>query len=525
MYLTRRNIIAWLLILAAAVCWAYGYRLISDKSQYAVETTETWATTVAVEASTEITVHPSTKPEAEVNSNTDPHADETSVATTDPVLAPTSNAEASEEETVSRGRKFLGYVLCIAAVTGAMCAVFVLWQKMPLLGPDTVFLILGLRKGYWFYVRSALSGEAPIVEIVAVLVCGLLFARELYGWLRSKLSLKWCALQRLCSRCLLPQLRMLIYAAWICTAVAVFFVLNRDAQTLQMPVGNILFCILGVCCIWKYGMDLHHFQKQLANFWEGNPVAVGTGSFSADEQQLLQIRSEHEEAVKTAVTSERFKVDLISNVSHDLRTPLTSILGYGELLEKEALTEAGKEQLFRLNQKAGYMRDLVDSLFELTKVSSGVIESKREQIDLIRLLEQTIGLFDDQLAMVGLEVRRHYEFDSAPVITDGARIHQVFANLLCNAIKYALTGTRIHLDLKQTEDVYRIRMVNTASYEMDFSPEEIMQRFARGDKARSTRGSGLGLAIAQTYTQSVGGSFTVSVDGDQFSAIVTLPKK
>ena len=103
-------------------------------------------------------------------------------------------------------------------------------------------------------------------------------------------------------------------------------------------------------------------------------------------------------------------------------------------------------------------------------------------------------------------------------------MHQVFANLLGNAIKYALQGTRIYLDVTESDDSYRIRMTNTASYEMDFKPEEIMQRFARGDKARSTKGSGLGLAIAQTYTESVGGQFHVAVDGDQFSAVVTLPK-
>ena len=103
------------------------------------------------------------------------------------------------------------------------------------------------------------------------------------------------------------------------------------------------------------------------------------------------MQAQHEEAVRTAVTSERFKVELISNVSHDLRTPLTSILGYSELLQKETLTQEGQEQLRRLHQKAGYMNDLVESLFELTKVSSGVVESKKEQIDLVRLMEQTIG--------------------------------------------------------------------------------------------------------------------------------------
>ena len=194
------------------------------------------------------------------------------------------------------------------------------------------------------------------------------------------------------------------------------------------------------------------------------------------------------------------------------------------LLQKETLSPEGEEQLRLLHQKAGYMSELVESLFELTKVSSGVIEAKKEKIDLIRLLEQTTGLFDDQLTNAGLSVRRSYVSDSIPVVTDGARMHQVFANLLGNAIKYALTGTRIYLEVKETECSCLIRMMNTASYEMDFKPDEIMQRFARGDKARSTKGSGLGLAIAQTYTESVGGKFHVAVDGDQFSAIVELPK-
>ena len=253
-------------------------------------------------------------------------------------------------------------------------------------------------------------------------------------------------------------------------------------------------------------------------------ITVGDGAFARTEAQLLEVQAQHEEAVRTAVTSERFKVELISNVSHDLRTPLTAILGYSELLQKENLSPEGREQLRRLHQKAGYMGDLVEALFELTKVSSGVLEAKKEKIDLIRLLEQTVGLFDDELKQAGLSVRRSYPADSVPIVTDGGRLHQVFANLLGNAIKYALAGTRIYLEVKETGECYLVRMVNTASYEMDFKPEEIMQRFARGDKARSTKGSGLGLAIAQTYSESVGGRFQVCVDGDQFSAIVELPK-
>ena len=248
------------------------------------------------------------------------------------------------------------------------------------------------------------------------------------------------------------------------------------------------------------------------------------GPFAETEEKLKAVQSAHTEAIRQAVTGERFKVELISNVSHDLRTPLTAILGYGELLEQQPMSEEGKLQLSRLNQKAGYMRDLVDSLFELTKVSSGVLEPKREAIDLIRLMEQTIGLFDDQLTAAGLRVKRQYAMKEAALNTDGSMLHQVFANLLGNAIKYALKGSRIYLEAAETDSGYRVRMVNTASYEMDFTAEEIVQRFARGDKARSTQGSGIGLAIAQTYTEAVGGAFRIAIDGDQFSAIVTLPK-
>ena len=286
-------------------------------------------------------------------------------------------------------------------------------------------------------------------------------------------------------------------------------------------LGASALCFL---CLWKYGSDLNHFKKQLERYRQGMPIMVGNGAFAKTEEQLLDVQAQHEEAMRAAVASERFKVELISNVSHDLRTPLTSILGYSELLQKEILSSEGQEQLRRLHQKAGYMNDLVESLFELTKVSSGVAESKKDEIDLVRLLEQTIGLYDDHLIKAALSVRRSYCSDAIPIITDGARMHQVFANLLGNAIKYALPGTRIYLEVKETEIGYYIRMMNTASYEMDFKPDEIMQRFVRGDKARSTKGSGLGLAIAETYTESVGGTFRVTLDGDQFNAIVELPE-
>ncbi len=247
--------------------------------------------------------------------------------------------------------------------------------------------------------------------------------------------------------------------------------------------------------------------------------------FSALSSMLLGIQEMTEvrdAAIEEAVRNERLRVDLIANVSHDLRTPLTSILGYGNLLREENLSESGAENLALLNQKSAYMKELVDSLFELTKVSSGVLVCEKKELDLIRLIEQTAGLFEDDLQSAGLSIKRHYCRDSLPVQTDGAFLNRVLANLLQNAVKYALPGTRIHLHVTEAGKAVRIRMTNVSASELDFDPEEITERFTRGDKARTTKGSGLGLAIAKTYTEALGGAFRIEIDGDVFAAVIEL---
>ena len=524
MSLKRRNFIALILTLFAAVCWTFGQQILDDNIDGNVaETTapsEHWEGTIAT------SVYNTSIPATE-------HIEDTTIhPTTSPIPSEPAN---DIVEADYRTERMIGFVLSFAAVAAGIIAIFVLSQKNPICGPDGICLIFALLAAVYHisqsidYIVFRSTAVTLTITFGSVTVFAFLTGvRELFGWIRARFSLSWCLAHRIAKRCTTPQMSLLIFVGWIVLSLSgfsYFFAVNTRYEPVVICIFSFFTAAtLGFCCLWKYGTDLNHFKKQLDNYQHGKPITVGDGAFSQTEAQLLDVQAQHEEAVRTAVTSERFKVELISNVSHDLRTPLTSILGYSELLQKETLSPEGQEQLRRLHQKAGYMNDLVESLFELTKVSSGVLESKQDEIDLVRLLEQTIGLFDDQLTNAGLFVRRNYSSDTIPVITDGARMHQVFANLLGNAIKYALTGTRIYLEVKETESSYLVRMMNTASYEMDFKPDEIMQRFARGDKARSTQGSGLGLAIAQTYTESVGGSFRVSVDGDQFSAIVELPK-
>ena len=518
MFSKRRNLIAGMLLILGALSWTYGRSGFSVSPDTSVTETST-AVVEMTEASEGSSLSQNDTEEEEPEA---PAETATSAQGTDSVPG---------NRIPDRSRQqIIGRLLCLAGAAAAATAIFFLWQETPFFGPDGAAFLLAAARIIGLTLPD-IDGPAYLSFLLTFTV--LLCVRELWGWIRMRLSLSCCLVRRAALRCRAalpcraPQWSLLIYTGWIIAALILLFLLMvRDAFPFDAPA--LLFTALagglGILCLRKYGAELGHFMLQLDNFQNGLPIAAKEGTFGEAETQLLNLQARHEEAVRTAVTSERFKVELISNVSHDLRTPLTSILGYGELLRKEELSPAGKEQLRALNQKAGYMRDLVEALFELTKVSSGVMECKKESIDLIRLLEQTIGLFDDQLTNAGLSVRRQYESDSVMIVTDGSRMHQVFANLLENAIKYALSGTRIYLEVREKEDGFQIRLVNTSSYEMDFKPEEILQRFARGDKARSTKGSGLGLAIARTYTESVGGRFHVAIDGDQFGAFVFLPK-
>ena len=566
MSLKHRNILAFFLILLSAVCWIWGQEWIHLSSGHNVtETTYYVELTSAVETSVSETDQDGLRETSEFypGETVDPTSGDTLESSSDKTADSSSEdtgklssdeiTEFSESEnsliTDDTGRDtnrahsrryLLGFVLCIFAAICAAVAMVFLWQMTPLAGPDGISMFTALAGtacyglqnsslAMGYFVRGNVILNSRILTDLFIVAAILSMIREGYGWARARFSSSWYLLHRFQKWCPLPQVSLLSFVGWILLALAgigyhLSWYVNYGIVC-RVPLWSfVAAALLGLFSLWNYGRDLHHFQKQLAHYQKGEGIQVGNGAFSQTEAQLVEIQAQHEEAIRTAVTSERFKVELIANVSHDLRTPLTSILGYSELLQKENLSPEGQAQLSHLQQKAGYMSDLVESLFELTKVSSGVVECKQDQIDLIRLLEQTIGIFDDQLAHAGLIVRRSYCSDAILLITDGARMHQVFANLLGNAIKYALTGTRIYLEVKEEEHHYLVRMTNTASYEMDFQPEEILQRFARGDKARSTQGSGLGLAIAQTYTESVGGAFHIAVDGDQFNAIVQLPK-
>lgn len=239
--------------------------------------------------------------------------------------------------------------------------------------------------------------------------------------------------------------------------------------------------------------------------------------------QLEQLEEAVQNSARKQIQAERLKIDLITNVSHDLKTPLTSMVGYIDLLKQEELSPEAKDYIDVISQKQELLKEMIQNLFELSKSTSGVEELHMETLDMRKLLEQILGDMENTIQESGMTIRT--TFDDPPLLFSGdnEKMYRVVQNLLENALKYSLENTRIYVDVKREGERLLLQMKNIAKYEMDFDAEEITGRFVRGDRARTTEGHGLGLAIASSFTQNMGGTLDVEVDGDLFKVKLEFP--
>lgn len=230
-------------------------------------------------------------------------------------------------------------------------------------------------------------------------------------------------------------------------------------------------------------------------------------------------------AVKTSMKDEQMKTDLITNVSHDIKTPLTSIINYVDLLKRLKIEqEPAKSYIGILDNKAQRLKQLTDDLVEASKISSGNIVLNLEKLNLTELINQSLGEFSEKLE----EQRLHVVFDndSAPafIYADSRRMWRVVENLFNNICKYAMEGTRVYVDLMAENGRITVSVKNISEQQMNIRPEELTERFIRGDTSRSTEGSGLGLSIAQSLVQVQGGTFQIHLDGDLFKVVIEFPE-
>ncbi|WWR18807.1 HAMP domain-containing sensor histidine kinase [Lachnospiraceae bacterium JLR.KK009] len=243
----------------------------------------------------------------------------------------------------------------------------------------------------------------------------------------------------------------------------------------------------------------------------------------------------NQRSLESALRSEQMKVDLISNVSHDLKTPLTSMVGYIELMKKEELSDILSDYTEVLSRKAQKLKEMIDSLFDLAKTSSGNVELHMEQMEMNCLVEQVQADMADRIGESGREFVVMLTEEPTDFVADSGYMYRIIQNLMENALKYSQEHTRIFLKssvlpagegggLGDPGQKVRFEITNTSSYQMNFTREQIVERFARGDESRTTEGNGLGLAIVNTYAAALGGAFDVAIDCDQFKASVEFLK-
>ena len=259
---------------------------------------------------------------------------------------------------------------------------------------------------------------------------------------------------------------------------------------------------------------------------EGNldvTIEENLGVFNDFKKEIESIQKGFKKAVNEEVKSQKMKTELISNVSHDLKTPLTSIITYVALLKDENLSaEKHKEYLDTLDRKSQRLQELIEDLFEVSKATSGNINFNIVDVDVVALMKQTLLELDDKISAASLVVKTRYPEGKIILHLDSQRMFRVFENLIINITKYSMEGSRVYIDIVSREDKVEITLKNMTASEIDFNVNDIVERFVRGDKARNTEGSGLGLAIAKSFVELQGGQLNVNVDGDLFKVIVTL---
>lgn len=324
--------------------------------------------------------------------------------------------------------------------------------------------------------------------------------------------------------------------------------LSDKTDTVLLKYVLIQMVIVGViACFWSFGIVLSVLYSVLLFFYirkklkkvqkdyqvllkEAHQLADGrfdeeltqdVGIFNALGDELKNVRIGFEKAVSEEIKSQNMKTELISNVSHDLKTPLTGIKNYAELLGQNNVSEQDKQvYLENLQHYIDRLNNLIEDLFEVSKVNSGNIELNPVELNVVALIQQAQAETEDLLKQKNLTVILDAPENGIVQALDGDKTYRIFENLFTNIAKYTLPGTRVYVSATAQPDYTEIVFKNISEAQMNFTPEEIVERFVRGDKSRHESGSGIGLAIVKSFTEVQNGTFSIEIDGDLFKAVV-----
>jgi signal transduction histidine kinase len=294
--------------------------------------------------------------------------------------------------------------------------------------------------------------------------------------------------------------------------------------------GAIIYSVVLFFILKKYMLEIKEKYNILLN--ATNKIAKGNLDVEIKEDlkvfeplkgELEKIQKGFKKAVEEEVKSQKMKTDLVTNVSHDLKTPLTSIITYIDLLKDENLSEENRKQYIDIiDKKSQRLKNLIEDLFEMSKATSNNISLNIINVDIIQLIKQAQIELQDRIDEAGLIVKWNINDEKIILPLDSQKAFRIFDNLFNNTIKYSMKNSRVYVDIKSTKEDVEIILKNISANEIEFTEDEIVERFQRGDKSRNTEGSGLGLAIAKSFTEAQGGRLKVELDGDLFKVIVTF---
>lgn len=296
---------------------------------------------------------------------------------------------------------------------------------------------------------------------------------------------------------------------------------------LCLALAGIVLLVISLRQFARFAKEVSEVTDKLSDIRSGNlkePIPVVQGAFlakTADDVNMLE--SGIENAVEQKSRADRMKVELITNVSHDLKTPLTSIINYVDLLCEEEMSPAARDYVTALRDKSYKLKSMVQDVFEVSKASTGNMHVEKVTLDLGKLIRQTLADMDERIAESNLTFKVNLPQNPVYIEGDGEKLYRIFQNLFINAIQYSLDYSRVHVGLLVQEQTAVASVKNTSRGELNFDTAEIMERFVRADASRTGEGSGLGLSIAKSFAEACGGAFEIETDADMFTAIVRFP--
>lgn len=326
---------------------------------------------------------------------------------------------------------------------------------------------------------------------------------------------------------------------------------DKSNKIILRIVGVNFLILLVLCSIWFFGIPIliiysialfivlkriytdmqekySYLLKVTNHMAEGDlevEIEEDLGVFEPLKEEMKKVQTGFKKAVQEEVKSQSMKTELITNVSHDLKTPLTAIITYIDLLKDENLSEEERQSyILTLEQKSYRLKTLIEDLFEMSKATSKNIEIVRTEVDIVALIKQVEFELHDNLEAAHVNIRMNLPEDKVILNLDGQKTYRIFDNLFVNISKYTMEHTRAYVLLEETNSQVIVTLKNISATELDFKGEEITERFVRGDKSRTSEGSGLGLAIVKSFMELQGGELRIVIDGDLFKVILTFNK-